>query len=236
MRMARTAALTMLTVALLVTGCSRQISGAAELDADQQPLVEITEDENGIRAGLDDAPVQLEIYMEPQCSHCADLQADFGDQLAYYIGIGELAVTYRPLTFLDNGNTNGHSARVAKAMFEAATPGGVPEAAVFTTGRQFQRYVQTLWANQERGGPGPSDEELAEFARESGVPDFQVHEIETGDDGKTAAELREMEDVNFEFLFEIDPIGTGTPTVYDVNGDEKLDVYDNDWLSKLMES
>ncbi len=29
---------------------------------------------------------------------------------------------------------------------------------------------------------------------------------------------------------------TGTPTVYDPANDEKLDIYDNDWLSKLMQS
>ena len=45
-----------------------------------------------------------------------------------------------------------------------------------------------------------------------------------------------MDDANFEFLYEIDSIDTGTPTVYDLANGEKLDIYDNDWLNKLIQS
>ena len=45
-----------------------------------------------------------------------------------------------------------------------------------------------------------------------------------------------MDDTNFEFLYEIDPLETGTPTVYDLDSGEKLDIYDNDWLNKLIQS
>ncbi len=51
----------------------------------------LAEDGYGIVAGFDDAPVQIEIFTEPQCTHCSDLQRDFGDQLAYYINVGRLA-------------------------------------------------------------------------------------------------------------------------------------------------
>ena len=115
--------------------------------------------------------MQLELYTEPQCSHCADLQADFGDQLAYYIGIGQLAVTYRPLTFLDQ-QPDGHSAHVANALFAAATPGG-PEGRRHAA-RAFQRFVEDLWAHQDIGGPGPSDDEMADMAKSVGIPAAQV--------------------------------------------------------------
>ncbi len=45
-----------------------------------------------------------------------------------------------------------------------------------------------------------------------------------------------MADTNFEYLYEVDPLNTGTPTVYDLKRDKTLDIYDNDWLSKLMSS
>ena len=45
-----------------------------------------------------------------------------------------------------------------------------------------------------------------------------------------------MESTNFEFLYEVDPLNTGTPTVFDLNAGEKLDIYDDDWLTKVMES
>ena len=214
-----------------VSGCSRAVSGTATGDPDP-PRVEVTKDSFGIRAGLEDAPVQLEIYTEPQCTHCADLQHDFGDQFAYYIGAGQLAITYRPMTFLDSPTTDGHSARVANALFVAATPGGGDDA----TGRQFQRFVEQLWANQQPGGTGPDDREIADFARESGIPGFQVRQLATGAVAKSAAERIDMESTNFEFLWEVDPLNTGTPTVFDLKAGEKLDIYDNDWLSKVMES
>ncbi|MBJ7339286.1 thioredoxin domain-containing protein [Mycolicibacterium sp.] len=233
----RTNVVIVLMVGLVValSGCSRGISGTARGDLDP-PLVAVTKDSFGIRAGLEDAPVQLEIYTEPQCSHCADLQHDFGDQFAYYIGSGQLAITYRIMTFLDTPATDGHSARVANALFAAATPGGGADGPVYATGRQFQRFIEQLWSHQEPGTPGPSDADIADLARKADVPGFQVHQIQTGATEKSASDLADMESTNFEFLYEIDPLNTGTPTVFDLKADKKLDIYDNGWLTKVMES
>lgn len=225
----------MVVLLLVVTGCSRGVNGSAVGDLNP-PLVELTQDQFGIRAGLKDAPVQLELYTEPQCTHCAELQKDFGDRFAYYIGTGQLAITYRPLTFLDTPATDGHSGRVANALFTAAAPGGVPEVPIYTTGRQFQRFVEQLWSHQQPGSPGPSDHELADLARKADVPGFQAHEIEQGANEKSKDDLVEMESTNFDFLYEVDPVNTGTPTVFDLRAGQKVDIYDNDWLSKLMES
>jgi protein-disulfide isomerase len=235
MRSKHVIAVVALVVLVALTGCSRGIPGTAKGDPNP-PLVEVTQDQYGIRVGLADAPVQLELYTEPQCTHCAKLQKDFGDQFAYYIGTGQLAITYRPMTFLDTPATNGHSGRVANALFVAATPGGMPGGASQTTARQFQHFVEQLWAHQQPGGVGPSDAELADFARKADVPDFQVHAMETGANVKSATELVDMESTNFEFLYEVDPANTGTPTVFDLNAGEKLDIYDSDWLSKRMAS
>jgi hypothetical protein len=229
MRGSRTVLAVVLSLALVATGCSRQITGTAQVDPNQ-PSTSITKDNFGIRAGSEDAPVQLELYTEPQCSHCADLQADFGDQLAYYIGIGQLAVTYRPLTFLDQ-QPGGHSAHVANALFAAATPGG-PEGGGISA-RAFQRFVEDLWAHQDIGGPGPSDDEMADMAKSVGIPAAQVDAVKSG---VSAVDTKAMDDINFEFLFEIDQVSTGTPTVYDLKKEQKIDIYDNDWLSKLMAS
>ena len=72
-----------------------------------------------------------------------------------------------------------------------------------------------------------------EFSRKAGVPDEQARQIA---DGEAAVDAQAMEDMNFEFLYEIDPTGTGTPTVYDLNKDRKLDIYDDNWLKKLVDS
>jgi hypothetical protein len=230
MRVLRAVLAILVSLVLMVTGCSRQITGTAQVDPNQ-PLASITKDGFGIRAGLAQAPVQLELYTEPQCSHCADLQADFGDQIAYYIGIGQLAVTYRPVTFLDQV-VGGHSAHVANGMFAAATPGGA-EGTGGTPARAFQKFVEDLWAHQELGGTGPSDNEMADMATQAGIPSTQVDAVASG---ASDVNTKDMSDTNMEFLFEIDQVNTGTPTIYDLKKDEKIDIYDNDWLSKLMAS
>ncbi|MDF2826445.1 MAG: protein-disulfide isomerase, partial [Mycobacterium sp.] len=87
--------------ALTLTGCADEIAGVAVPDP-RKAGVALTDDGFGIVTGFADAPVQVEIFTEPQCSHCADLQATHGQEIRSAIGNGQLTVTYRPLTFLDD--------------------------------------------------------------------------------------------------------------------------------------
>ncbi len=208
-------------LAFLVTGCSREIAGVAQVDP-RGPATAVSSDGFGIVVGDPNARIHIEVYTEPQCRHCADLQADFGDAFARYTNLGQLAITYRPLTFFDD-RPGGYSERVSNALFLAAGPG--------TSAKAFQAFVQDLWGHQDSHGTGPSDTEIADMARDSGVSATAVDAIRAG---KPALDLEEMAATNFEYLFEIDPINTGTPTVFDLNENEKLDIYDNNWLSKLM--
>jgi protein-disulfide isomerase len=229
MRISR--AMVVLTGALLIVavGCTKQVTGAAEPDPNKPPL-SVSKDGYGIVAGFETAPKKIEIYTEPQCNHCADLQHDFGDQLAYYIAVGELEVTYRPMTFLDD-KSGGYSAQVSNALFLSTEKAGSP--AAHATGTEFQRFVETVWAHQRPGGKPPSGDELQEFAKKAGMPDAVAENVKGGG---SAVNVKAMDDANFEFLYEIDSLETGTPTVYDLDKGEKLDIYDNDWLSKLIQS
>jgi protein-disulfide isomerase len=224
-------AMVMITAALLLVavGCTTQVAGTAEPDPKRPPL-SVSKDGYGIVAGFDDAPLKIEIYTEPQCSHCADLQVDFGDQLAYYIAVGQLEVTYRPMTFLDD-KAGGYSSQVSNALFLAAEKTGSPE--VTATGTEFQRFVKQVWAHQRPGGDPPTEDELQEMAKKAGMPDAVAQNIMSGG---SAVNVKDMDDANFEFLYEIDSLDLGTPTVYDLAKGEKLDIYDNDWLNKLVQS
>ncbi|MET0452872.1 MAG: thioredoxin domain-containing protein [Mycobacterium sp.] len=227
--MRRTLVVVALLASLLVasTACSRAISGTAQPDPNKPP-VEIVEDGFGIKVGFPDAPVQLEIYTEPQCNHCADLQADFGDQIRGYLNTGQLTVIYRPMTFLDSP-TNLHSERVANAMFAAATPAGDAS----TDAIAFQRFVEEVWKHYDAGADHPSDGELADMARQAGVPEGPASAIESGE---PAVDVTEMQDTNFGLLYFASPVDTGTPTILDLNSGDLLDVYDDDWLSKVIAS
>jgi protein-disulfide isomerase len=225
MQISRAAMALALAAVLTVAGCTTHVAGTAQRDPAQPPLT-LSKDGFGITAGFDDAPTRIEIFTEPQCSHCADLQSDFGDQFAYYIGVGALKITYRPLTFLDAGSP-GYSAHVTNAMFLAAEGDA--------TGLQFQRFVQELYGHQQstKGGSGPSDDDMAEMATAAGMPDSVADRIA---DAGSAIDIKNMDDANFEYLYEIDSIDTGTPTVYDPANDKKIDIFDNGWLTKLMQT
>ena len=224
------------TAALLIgaVGCTNQITGTATQDPTQPPLA-LSDDGYGIVAGYPDAPVQIELYTEPQCSHCEDLQATYGGDIERYINLGQLAVTYRPLTFLDTPATAKHSARVANALFRAVgAPGGTDEANM-ASGPEFQRFVEDLWAHQEPGGPGPSDKQMAKMAEESGLPEDVATAIGRGDAAGNV-NIDEMAAYNYGALIGVDPITTGTPTVYDLDTNKKVDLHADDWLTNLMSS
>ena len=217
------ALLTGLTL-LTAVGCTRQIEGSALSDPNK-PLTQVSEDGFGIHAGFDEAPVQIEIFAEPQCTHCADLQHDVGESLRRYIAGGQLAVTYRPMTFLEMSDSD-YSERVSNALFVAAEDGRTPAVS-------FQKFVEELWADQDPSGKGPTDDELAEKARAAGIPEELAQRIA---DGESVVDAAERDETNYDFLYLVDSVSTGTPTVYDLVNDEKVDIYDKDWLDRLMAS
>lgn len=221
------AALSAFGLLLTAVGCAKQVTGVARVDATGAPLA-VTEDGFGIVAGFDDAPVKIEIYTEPQCTHCSDLQHEFGEQLADSISVGTLQVTYRPLTFLDD-DYDGYSAKVANALFLATE--AVDNSAA--TGTQLQRFVEELWINQDPGGAVFTADELRDMAVSAGLPEAVADHVATDSE---AVDVAEMDDTNFGLLFDIDRVDTGTPTVFDLDAGEKLDIFDDEWLSSLLRS
>jgi protein-disulfide isomerase len=176
-------------------------------------------DGNGVLVGSADAPVQLEIFIEPQCPHVAELESTHGDAIANDIGSGRLTVTYRPLTFLDDRRHTDVSARISNALFLAADPATSPTA--------YQAFVQNLYRHQT----GPDNTEIAAMARDSGVPDAVADWIAAGND---AVDTAAMNDANRARLKEGNPENPGTPTVYDLNAKTVVDIQDSDWLDKLL--
>ncbi|OLP00720.1 protein-disulfide isomerase [Mycolicibacterium porcinum] len=210
-----------LSVAGATAGCTRLVDGSAQANGDK-PGTEITEDGYGVQIGYPDAPAQIEFFTEPQCPACANLQRQSGDAIAAAVSQGRLAVTYRPLTFLDRSVTE-YSAHVANALFLAAGPG--------TTASAFQAFVQDLWGNQEpEGAPGPTDDAMAAMASESGVGPEQTDRIAAGEQ---IIDPDEVNDANAELLSETQ-YEVSTPAIYDLVGEQVVDTSDPDWLAKLL--
>ena len=201
------------------TGCGRTVTGSALRDPDL-PGVTLTADGFGIITGRPDAPAQIEVYTEPQCTPCAHLQDTDGPEMKSLITLGLLTVTYRPVTFLDTAY--GYSAKVAGAMFLAAAHG--------TSAPALQAYVATLWGHQNPGGSAPSDGQLAGWAADAGVSAEAVATIQSGEH---AVDTDEMTMTNETRLQEIRDGDAGTPTVYDLTGNAVVDIQETGWLAKL---
>jgi hypothetical protein len=219
----RTLAMTA-ALGLTLTGCAKEIAGVAIPDP-QQPGVALTSDGFGIVTGFADAPVQLEIFTEPQCSHCADLQDAHGEEIKAAIDSGTLTVTYRPLTFLDDEYLTDYSAVASNTMFLAVDPS--------TDATTFQTYVEDLWANQDLSFFDFTNQDFADIATDSGLSDSVVERI---NDGESSVDTTELLEANFTALEDISPTNLGTPLVYDLEKKEVVDIGDDDWLATILKS
>jgi protein-disulfide isomerase len=179
-----------------------------------------TADGNGVMVGSGAAPVQLEIFCEPQCPHCAELESTFGNRIAGDLASGRLAVTYRWLTFLDDKHHNDASARISNALFVAADPS--------TPATAYQAFVQDLYRHQSSDGPNNGD--IAAMARESGITEAVIERIAAGD---YVVDTAALNDANRTRLGQVNPENPGTPTVYDLKANKVVDIQDPAWLDDV---
>lgn len=179
-----------------------------------------TPDANGVLVGSWLAPVQLEIFCEPQCPYCAELESTDGDALAAAVAGGRLAITYRWLTFLNGRHHNDVSTRLVNALFLAADPASSPPA--------YQAFVQDLYRHQS--ADGPTNDAVAAMARESGLPDVVADRIGAGDD---AVDAGAVNDANKARLEDENRTNPGTPTIYNLNTRSVVDTQDPGWLDAL---
>lgn len=205
-------------LAMLVT-CGVGLSGVAGAE-EGAPGTALSPDHFGVLAGSASAPVQLEFFCDPQCPECAKFESASGDSLGRHLAAGDVAVTYRWMTFLDARRHNDTSARVGNALMAAADPA--------TPAATYQGFVAALY----RKGGTPSVEDIATTARESGLP---AHVVERIAAGQPAVETISMNAFNRAQLLAANPERTGTPTVYDVATRTVVDTGDVGWLDRLVE-
>jgi hypothetical protein len=179
-----------------------------------------TADGNGLAVGSGAAPVQLEVFCEPQCPYCAELESTFGDRIAGDLASGRLAVTYRWLTFLDAKHHNDASARISNALFLAADPS--------TPATAYQAFVQDLYRHQSSDGPSNGD--IAAMARESGITEAVTDRIAAGD---YAVDTAALNDANRARLGQVNPENPSTPTVYDLKANKVVETQDPAWLDDV---
>jgi protein-disulfide isomerase len=114
------------------------------------------EDGDGVVTGA--GPATVEIYIDFLCPFCRQFEESSGAALDAIAAAGSSRLVYHPLGFLDRLSGTRYSSRAAAASGCAADR------------RKFSEYKSTLFANQpEEGGPGLSDEELAQLGHTLGL-------------------------------------------------------------------
>lgn len=214
----------------MLVACMIAFPSPAGADPDA-PDTFLTPDRFGVVAGSADAPVQLELFCDPQCPDCAKFESASGTAIGRYLGSGQLAVTYRWLTFLDDRRHNDTSARVGSALMLAADPA--------TSATAYQAFVADLYRHQtpRDGDPNaPGVDEIAGMARESGVPDQVVDRITGITAGEPRVDTVAMNAVNRARLSQVNPENPGTPTVDDLKTNSLVDTDDTGWLDRLVQA
>jgi hypothetical protein len=209
-------------VMLVGAGCANAVDGVAVAPPGTHPTADVSlaDDGFGIRLGRSAAQVSLEIYVEPQCPHCARFMMFHGGEIADYVDSGDLQVTYRPVTFLDKSAT-GYSHRVSNALFLAAAPDADLSAA------EMQNFINELYWQAD---PSRDDQYLASIAEMARLPQPLVDRIGARN---PAVDTVAMDDANEKRLGGIQQI-VATPTVYDLDTHEVVDTTGNNWLKRLV--
>ena len=209
-------------VMLLGAGCAKTVEGVAVAPPGTQPTASVTlvDDGFGIQLGRSAAPIALEIYIEPQCPHCARFMMFHGGEIADDISGGDLKVTYRPVTFLDKSAT-GYSHRVSNALFLAAAPDAGLSAA------ELQNFINELFWQAD---PARDNQYLAGIADMARLPQPLVDQIGSG---QHAVDTVAMDDANEKRLDDIQQI-VATPTVYDLDTHQVVDTAGDNWLKRLV--
>lgn len=168
-----------LALALLLAGCGGGDGANNAAAAPSGPLTNIAAPNNGdwtevisetpeggIRMGNPDAPVKLIEYASMTCPHCATFSAEASESLrGQYVRSGQVSLEFR--NFVMNG-ADAAASLLARCM---------PTPAFFRITEQlFAEQEQWLadldQADQERIMAMPQGEQIAGFARATGLPTF----------------------------------------------------------------
>ncbi|NLE81917.1 MAG: DsbA family protein [Rhodococcus sp.] len=139
--------------------------------------VEVQAQENGVvLMGTPDAATTIDLFEDPMCPACRLFEERYGQQMAQAVDDGEIAVRYHLMNFRDEASASGdYSTRVIAATTCVADSGDAIAYSAFHTALFDE-------ANQpgEGGGSDPSNEELAQLARDAGASDDAATCIESG--------------------------------------------------------
>lgn len=102
-------------------------------------------------------PAQVVLYVDVNCVHCADFEAQFAGQLKTWLGAGDITLEYRNVAYLDRSSPTNYSSRGANAL--ACVADAAPAS--------YLSYAEAIFAHHAEGEM--NNDELAQLARDNGA-------------------------------------------------------------------
>ncbi|AHI01395.1 hypothetical protein GCM10010174_10050 [Kutzneria viridogrisea] len=152
---------------VLVAGCSTPTSGSAQSVGSTVP-VSFEADAGTVLVGKPDAKTTIEVYEDFLCPYCQRFEQTSADLVNGKLNEGSVKVRYHLLGLLDNNSRPaGYSTLAANAALTVAKL--APE--------RFAAFHALLFGRQPaEGGPGYTEEQLVDFAKQAGVSDPKLAE------------------------------------------------------------
>ncbi|WP_068270008.1 DsbA family protein [Aldersonia kunmingensis] len=181
------------------------------------------ESSGAILLGLPDAAKTIDLFEDPMCPYCAQLEQQHGQEISQKIDEGDVAVRYHLMNFLDQLSASGdYSTRAVAANLCVAETGD---------GRAFSAFHAELFSPEgqpkERGSSDHSNDDLATMAKDADASDDAVTCIR---DGKQVSAAKSAGDASKQALTDLG--GRGTPSVF-VDG-TAIDTNNSEWVANLQ--
>ncbi|MGQ4599114.1 thioredoxin domain-containing protein [Nocardia sp. R6R-6] len=187
-----------------------------------QAVHSMLEPSGSILLGRPDAKKTIDLFEDPLCPGCGNLERIYSQEIAQQIDVGALAVRYRLVNFLDaRSQSKDYSTRAVAANQCVAEAGSGPVYA------KFHSELFTTKRPSE-GGRDLNNDELAAVARDAGAAESALQCITTGakvDFARTTAMAQTTA------LGEALGGSAATPAVF--YGTTKIDANDENWVTSL---
>ncbi|WP_430333421.1 DsbA family protein [Rhodococcus sp. ACT016] len=192
----------------------------------QNAAVTVTmEDAGVVRLGLPDVTNTIDVFEDPMCPYCAQLEQKHGQEVAQAIDEGKFAVRYHILNFLNRLSASGDYSTRAVAASQCVAQSGDAIAYSKFHGELFSPENQP----PENGKSDLSNEDLAKLAKDAGANDTVVNCITSGERVQQAAADAETGRAALAASG-----ATGTPAV--VHNGQVVDALSNpDWVSQVSQ-
>ncbi|MRH88114.1 thioredoxin domain-containing protein [Nocardia sp. SYP-A9097] len=219
-------AVAVVVVALIIFAFSQWNTGGSDsirndgYGSAHNPAVSVAMDSDGaIVLGKPDVTKTIDIYEDPLCPACGQLEKLYGQEIPQQVDEGKLSVRYRLVNFLDSkSGSKDYSTRAVAANECVAQAGDGPAYAKFHT-------LLFTTKQPSEGGSDHNNQDLAAIAKESGASADALKCITTGDRLDSA---RNHAESAMKALTSASGDRVATPSVF-LDG-HKIDVNKEDWV------